>query len=353
MNKKITIQAHPIPLVFSSEQGTLDELERLLGDNIIIQSIKHGILSKVTPSIRSVLEKFDALNFRFNNLEELSDTVLKEIIHYEQYKGALIPRVVHHYWVGKSLSHAAMGNLYLWMEQTRKYNWKHILWTDSLVNGKFGNALLPMQFDMLSQGNIQVIDLALNPLEMNGEVCTAYDMLARMAGTDKYSVLPYLSDLARYCCLFHQGGIYVDVDINPGNVCLVSSLKHRNADSEIPLLGPCFRTRKDARVSGYYNTCQGIRETALLTMYNRNIIGNHFIATQAQTQIMEKTVRFAARKIMGTGYKTDGPSDLVHTIIKNTISKEIPDTGAILAETIPPWLFDINWVSEESDKLVI
>jgi mannosyltransferase OCH1-like enzyme len=339
--------------VFSSEQNTLGELERLLDGNAVMQSVKHGILSKIAPSVRLVLMKFEAFSLRFNSLDELADAILKEIIHHEQYKGELIPRIVHHCWIGKSLSHAAMGNLYLWMEQTEKYNWKHLLWTDTSINGKFGDTLLPMQFDILSRGNIQIMDMDSNALEMDSEVQSAYDMLGRMAKTSKLSVLPYLSDLARYSCLFQQGGVYIDVDISPGNVCLASSLKHRNTSKEIPLLGPGFRTRKDARALGYYSCHQGIRETALLKMYNRNIVGNHFIATKGKSQIMEKTARAAAQKIMATGCKTDGPSDLVHTIIKNTVSKEIPDTGAILAETIPPWLFDIGWVSDESDKLVI
>ena len=352
LQKKITVFTDSVPQIFSSEDGTLEELERVLSSNVLIQSIKQGILSKITPSITQVLVKIDALNLRFNSKEELAGFILKEILHYEQYKGEIIPRVIHHCWVGKSLSHTAMGNLYLWMEQTQKYNWKHLLWTDSAVNSKFEDTVLPMQFGLLSQGNIQIMDLASTVLEMEEEVQTAYGILVQQTESKKYAPLPYMSDLIRYSCLFHYGGIYIDVDINPGNVCLISSLKHRSSDSDIPLLGPCFRTQRDAKISGYYNCLRGNREAALLKMYNRNIIGNHFIATHAQNHVMKKTAGYAAQKIMATGYKTDGPSDLVHTIVKNTVSTDNPNIGTILAESIPPWLLDINWVSDESDKLV-
>ena len=352
LKKRITLFTDPVAQVFSSEEGTLEELERVLDSNVLIQSIKQGILSKITPSVTQVLEKIDTLNLIFNSKEELAVFILKEILHYEQYGGEIIPRVIHHCWLGKSLSHTAMGNLYLWMEQTQKYNWKHLLWTDSAVNNKFEDTVLPMQFDILSQGNIQIMDLASTALEMEEEVQTAYGILAQQAEAKKYAPLPFMSDLIRYNCLFHHGGIYIDVDINPGNVCLISSLKHRTAGSEVPLLGPGFRTQRDAKISGYYNCLYGNREAALLKMYNRNTIGNHFIATHAQNQILKKTACYAAQKIIATGYKTDGPSDLVHTIVKNTVSANNPNIGAILAESIPPWLLDINWVSDESDKLV-
>jgi hypothetical protein len=192
-----------------------------------------------------------------------------------------------------------------------------------------------------------VADVSQKGLGMSENDAKAYGILLQRALSGQKSALPSISDMVRYSQLFHEGGIYIDVDINPGNIDLGKPFCHRKVYDDIPLIGPALRTRHNAKVAGYYDFMLGKIETALIKMYNYHMLGNHFIATVAQNNRIKNALNNATHNALSQKCRTGGPWDLI-----NAIKAEQNDEHAVIANTIPPFLFDINWVSEDSDNLV-
>ncbi|MDR1345908.1 MAG: hypothetical protein LBK03_04310 [Bacteroidales bacterium] len=353
IHNKICIFTMPLAQHYSSSDDSLSKLIPLLENSACLKAVSNGGLAKIQPSVMDALLRMESRNYRCHSMEELAITVLKEMIHWEHYRGEEIPRIIHHFWAGGKLSHIAMSNIFAWMDQTEKYQWKHLLWTDRRINSQFSDQALNRQLETLSQANLEVLDVAEDAPDGETGIREAYDILIAQVFNHKKSALPYISDMVRYTKLFEHGGVYVDIDIHPGDINLSKSLRHRSASSDIPLLSPCIRTRHNARALGYYDTRNGQKEVALVTLYNRQMLNNNFIATKPQNHIMKSAVQRAAQKIVYTREKGNGPSDLINSVLEDPALIKEKNRNEIIAECIPTWLFDINWVTDESDQLVI
>lgn len=332
---------------YGNQDNNLSELKDQLQQNPIIESIENRVLPYLQQSIDQVLTRFDFQNRAFVNVDALAKAIAEELIENDSDVGEAIPKTIHHFWAGGKISKTAMKNIFNWRQKTVENSWNHLLWTDSRVNQVFESSNAE-QMEALQIAGIQIIDLAQLPLGMGKDTQEAYDTLASKATSGQKSVLPFMSDLARYSALYHQGGVYADVDIDPNNVSLEKTLKHRDEESEIPMLGPGFRTEKDAQEAGYLKPDFGAKESASLSMFNKNAFGNHFIATRAGTNVMKQSASNATKGLQNSGFDvTSGPGDVL-----KAMHAQNSDLDTVSAQAIPPWLFDMNWVTDESSSIV-
>ncbi|MDL2308857.1 hypothetical protein LJC53_04670, partial [Bacteroidales bacterium OttesenSCG-928-C03] len=329
---------------------TSNNLEECLKGDLIIKSLRNGILNELSPSIEDVMGIFVTSKRIFLSKEECAKAVFHEIIAPEHYSGSEIPKIIHHYWSGKHLSPSAMGNLFHWIAQTSKHGWRHLLWTDKEVNCLFPDDLRENQLELLSRSGIRICDIQDGCFKGEKEKA-AYRLLANRISERQHTILPYLSDITRYDVLYHWGGVYVDVDINPGKVDLNASLKHRTRN-DIPLLGPGFRTRDQAKATGYYGRRHGEKEKSLINSYSYQLLGNHFMATKPSNPILLDILSNTANFMLNDGEKTSGPKGMLKALIQWATSKTGKTTAQILSECIPPWVKDMEWVTLESDNLV-
>ncbi|MBD2692096.1 glycosyltransferase [Anabaena catenula] len=264
----------------------------------------------------------------------------------QQYQ---IPQRLHHFWAGGNLTQDALQNLIAWQEKAQTNAWSQTLWTDSKVNNHFNNPGLPQNLEFLKAQGINVQDMAHIGL-MNQESDMAYfNLRKQLLQTGDTSVLPYMSDLARYTHLYRQGGVYADVDINPGRVDLSNPLTHRDPVGEVPLLGPGFRTQQDA-ISLGYDPLQPSDSPSNLAAINNSFstyqIGNHFIATRPGTEMM-KTVSGIAAKNLNQSSVTNGPSDVIRAFAKQDL-----DLDQVHEQANGPWNPHIKWITDESNNTV-
>lgn len=322
------------------------ELMILLYKDPLIAFIKNGILSNLNKSVEDVICNSSIKNRTFESTYHLSRAIVEELIKNDNSMGEVIPRNIHHFWAGEEMSETAMDNILKWHKKAKKHQWKHFLWIDSVTNSFYYNEGKYMVH--LQDAGIEIKDFPQLLLEMSEDIQKAYNMLANKAYSKHKKSLLYMSDLARCTVLYHYGGVYCDVDIDPHKVSLEESLKHRDAESEIPMLGPCFRTEYDAKAAGYLDILPGAKETACLRMYDKRSFGNHFIATRGETNIMEQAVKNIIKSLKTSNYNTTlGPGDIVKAIYNRNNNYGITSTQAI-----PPWLFDMSWVTPESNNIV-
>ena len=334
---------------YGNRDYNIPELLEILEKNPIIDVIKKGILANNSKSISDLLSSSNFKNRIFENVYLLAGAIAEEFIKNDTDTGKPIPRIIHNFWTGGEMSENAVENVLKWYEKAKEYDWKHFLWTDSNVNQAFifnneNESLIKLQ-----TAGVQILDFPQLFREMPEDTQKAYNTLSHRAAFKHKRILPFLSDLARYNILYNQGGVYCDVDVAPGNVNLEKTLKHKDSENEIPLLGPCFRVKRDAKVAGYFENISGGKEAACLRMYNNLMVGNHFIATRPETDIMKQALGYSLKSLNYSNFtNTLGPRDIKTAILAKNI-----DIKIVSAQTIPPWLFDIDWITDESNNIVI
>jgi mannosyltransferase OCH1-like enzyme len=332
---------------YSNHDYSLPELMDTLLRNPIVETIKNGALSEVYRSIEDVLSLPNFRNKTFESIYHVARGIAEEIIKNDADVGEVIPRKIHHYWSGEEMSEIAMENILKWQAKSKAHNWEHFVWTDSTANKFYNND--GSRMSELQEAGIEIMDFPQLLLETGEDVQKAYNILVNKAYCKRKKSLLFMSDLARCTVLYHYGGVYCDVDVAPHKVSLEKSLKHRDAESTIPMLGPCFRTERDAKAAGYLDISPGAKEAACLRMYNRSIFGNHFIATRAGTDVMKHALENTNKSLQISNYNaTLGPGDIIKAMYTQNNNTKITS-----AQAIPPWLFDINWITKESNNIVL
>ena len=333
---------------YGNRDYTIPELMLMLARNPVIDAIENSVLSNSGKSIEEILNNQNFKNGDFENIYLLVRTIADEFIRNDKDTGEEIPRKIHHFWAGGEMSEIAVKNILKWNKKTKEYDWEHFLWTDLTANKAFSNKCKYMA--KLRKAGIQIMDFSQLLLEMPKDTQKAYSILLdKTVSLVRKRSLLFMSDLARYIILYNHGGVYCDVDIESDNINMEHSLRHRDKESEIPMLGPCFRIEQDARAAGYLNGEQGAKEASVLRMYNKAIFGIHFIATRAGTGIMKQAIENATKSLYVSNYNaTLGPGDIVKAMLGKNNNIKI-----VSAQAIPPWVFDINWITEESNNIVI
>ncbi|GAA0361498.1 glycosyltransferase [Bacillus horti] len=357
LQRKVTLRENNT--VYSSHYNNLDELEKLVRENLV----EPGVYDKLEPTIiEQTLTRFDFQNRSFSTISALVSAVIKEVNQTIRGSSAsveenaqTIPKYLHHFWAGGSLSKAALTNLFHWLAKAKDNGWEQYIMTDSIINANsmFEGSKLNHQLEMLGASGATIVDMAQLPLntgydERDNPVSKAYhhlrDKLFLQEGKSK---LPYISDLARYVQLFNLGGVYADVDISPGQVDLSRSLQMPEETGRVPYLGPGFRTEDDARRKGLFSEEPGKKEAALLGSFlNEYAIGNHFIGTTPRNPIISSTADVLSKNILESGVSNGGID-----VMKGMRNSGL-DLSESIAQSIPPWLMDVNWVTEESSSIV-
>ena len=271
-------------------------------------------------------------------LSALNQSILLE--HYQTAEE--VPKYLHHFWAGGDFSEAAFTNLLEWLAKANRYDWDQYILTDSVINASFGSDGLKRKLEILRESGSVIVDISQLPFASK----ESYLMLRKMVVERKdKSKLPYLSDLARYAQLLALGGVYVDVDVNPGTVTMSSVLTCING---IPQLGPCFRVRKDAEINGFFDPLEAVRMLGMVTMYSKdkNAIGNHFIVAPARNRVVAKANEIATSQVNAVQI-TNGGVDFLKAFSR------LDGLGAdAITASLPAWAMEVGWITAESDSLV-
>ena len=298
--------------------------------------------TNVIGDVERILTRFDFQGKRFRNMVKFVSAMNQEILVDRYATAEVVPKYLHHFWAGGALSDAAYLNLQSWHVKAEAGGWYQYLLTDSVVNKTFGDAKLTRQLEALQIIGCVVVDITQLPFASKG----VYEHLRKSVVEQGIkSKLPYLSDLARYAQLLALGGLYVDVDVAPGQVNMSEILICLQG---IPQLGPCFRTRSDAEFHGFCDVLESARVLAMVLMYSKDklAIGNHFIAAPARNAVVAKANEIASLQVSEVGL-TNGGIDFLKAFCK----LDGYGTDAIQA-TLPRWAMDVEWVTPESDNLV-
>jgi hypothetical protein len=317
---------------YSNHDGNLDKL---------VQKIFPLAATQNICEVSQVVWRFDFQNRKFANmvkfLSALNEAILLDI--YDKAKP--VPKYLHHFWAGGALSPAAFYNLQAWYQRAELGGWYQYILTDSVVNGAFADQTLQHQFSVLRSIGSVIVDIAQIPFRSK----PIYEQLRRTVVEQRMKAkLPYLSDLARYAQLLALGGLYVDVDVHPGTVDMRQVLLSMKG---IPQLGPCLRTTADAKLLGF-DTLESMRTVAMLKMFSKDklAIGNHFIAAPARNEVVARANEIASRQVSEFQI-TNGGIDF----LKAVASLDGVGTEAIAA-SLPAWIWDVVWVTPESDHTV-
>jgi Domain of unknown function (DUF4157)/Glycosyltransferase sugar-binding region containing DXD motif len=292
--------------------------------------------------VKQTLTRFDFQNRRFKNLVKFLTAMNEEILLDRYEKGDPVPKYLHHFWAGGALSDGAYLNLQSWHVKADAGGWYQYMLTDGVVNKAFGDAKLKRQLEALQIIGCVVVDIAQLPFASKA----VYEQLRKSVVEQGIkSKLPYLSDLARYAQLLAMGGLYVDVDVSPGQINMSEIL---TCAEGIPQLGPCFRTTKDAKLCGYFDPLESARILAVVLMYSKDMlnIGNHFIAAPARNVVVARANEIATTQVRKEGITLGGAD-----FLKAFCSLDGFGPNAIQA-ALPSWAQDIEWVTPESDNMV-
>jgi hypothetical protein len=335
---------------------------------------------------RTHLQTHEGLGTAFPSLGHVADSFITSVHHQVRGRangpGPAIPQNLHHFWAGGALSPGAYENLSAWTAQAAHHGWNQYIMTDSLVNEFFRTqeveakvkelesmgaqpaqiaafrrdyrTQLQRQLATLGARGATVVDMAQLPLgaghgTRDNPLQTAYrHMRQQLLTTGQKRVLPYLSDLARYSQLYRLGGVYADVDIHPGTVNLGQHLNMPEATGLVPHLGPGFRTQEQARDAGLFSPRTGDREAGLLDMFTsvKSAIGNHFIGTAARNPLIRTIADRASDNLLRTDV-TNGGLDVLWAMNRIGLNYQ-----AAVPQSVPPWLLDARWVTDESDHTV-
>lgn len=317
---------------YSNHDGNLDKL---------VQKVFPLAATQNICEVSQAVWRFDFQNRRFATMVKFL-SALNEAILLDTYdKATPVPKYLHHFWAGGALSQVAFANLQAWYQRADVAGWHQYVLTDSVVNDAFKDKTLQHQFQVLQGIGSVIVDVAQIPFRSK----PVYEQLRRTVVEQRMKAkLPYLSDLARYAQLLALGGLYVDVDVHPGSVDMRQVLLSLKG---IPQLGPCLRTTADAKLLGF-DTLESMRTVAMLKMFSKDklAIGNHFIAAPARNKVVARADEIATRQV-NEFQITNGGIDF----LKAVASLEGVGTEAITA-SLPAWIWDVVWVTPESDHTV-
>ncbi|MFE0419130.1 TcdA/TcdB catalytic glycosyltransferase domain-containing protein [Streptomyces tendae] len=198
-----------------------------------------------------------------------------------------IPSEVHFIWVGGDIPGPALENIIGWAQRAANTDWTINLWTDK--NTKIGWS---------SWSKIKVTG-KLKQRSIEEALDSRVEASYKTATTDpKQKAYPFASDIARYCILKKFGGVYADVDLGSGTVNLQGS-EPRLREQDLPVMGPLVRDQRQLGGNGL-DRKKPIKEQirpVVAHLLRTGGYGNHFIAAQKNSAVMEKLIARIAGKI--------------------------------------------------------
>jgi hypothetical protein len=264
-----------------------------------------------------------------------------------------IPALIHFIWLGKPPSPDAIANILGWAGQADGTSWRIKLWTDNALKAPgWEEALAPLG---AAGKRITVHDTR----KIVKPVLASY-LAALGAEPAAYNMA---SDLARYCILLQEGGVYMDVDLGPGTVDL-SSVPVLSVD-DFPVVAAQLRdaqaldeelpTWKQEKIS--FDTAVRL---AVGKAYAKNALNNNMLITHAGTEFMRSLIRRCVNtlKVMdddrelwsGMAATLTGPTALIDEMVTRL---GVDETVArhFAPEVFMNWK-SLQWITAESQNQV-
>ncbi|MER5848119.1 glycosyltransferase [Streptomyces sp. NPDC002012] len=241
--------------------------------------------------------------------QQLSDTVLSEStatapardalpagpIHYVGAGAgppAAVPKELNFIWLGGELTEGARANIQEWAAKAKEAQWKLTIWTDG--NGRKNNREFLkglVDSDTVHQG--QVKDLFARDKSPGGEKLPSKVSALYDAARDRNS-FAMASDVARYALLHKHGGVYLDVDLGPGEVVLrPEGVTLPKGDDTLPMFGPMLQdlgsVRKVLGLEENAPVAERIQEAAEVA-YKQGLFGNQFIVAHPRSRFMKQVL---------------------------------------------------------------
>jgi hypothetical protein len=229
----------------------------------------HATLSAIDRKVRNQLE------------------VVGYLAYVQQLPLKAVDKRLHFCWSGGPLRDSAVANIVAWARLATRAGWEVTVWTDE-VKKTWPSTITTT----LKQNKVNIRDV--NEKIMDHRLWDSYKLLVRGQKPN----YPAGSDLARYSILAQLGGVYVDVDIAPGELYDLDRLA---APVRLPLLAPQMRDMKWLRAhlrvdpkapltQAHVMRCA--RAQLAVGMYN-----NNFIACPAGSPAMTAIITAAQAKI--------------------------------------------------------
>ncbi|MGW4251918.1 glycosyltransferase [Streptomyces californicus] len=196
-----------------------------------------------------------------------------------QGEATSIPKRLNFIWLGGEMTTAARDNLRNWASMAENSGWDMRIWTDK--NGRAANKDF---LEVLAPHGVSSppVDTVFGTKRLGRYT----DPVLSRAGNlyekgQELRSFALASDAARYAILYQQGGVYLDVDVAPGNFVLPAEGVQMPSGDTLPMFGP--RLRDAASVLGQEAppdaeiTPEAVRAKAV-EMYDRGELGNQLIA---------------------------------------------------------------------------
>jgi hypothetical protein len=273
-------------------------------------------------------------------LSELGCTVegAAKLLAMNNYTGTAIPRRVVQFWTGGAMDDVSMGNVLEWKTRCDAASWQYVLYTFSETNGSAFDAMT----NSLKAEGVVVKEYCPSPLAT--EAIGA--LSAKYADTANKYVLAFLCDIARADLLVQQGGLYVDVDVNPGDWMPGEDL-HLRDEQAIPLLAPVWRTAEIASNAGYFGEATEKAE-AVLSCYAEQSVSIKLMACEEGNECVKEMLQHNAAAVNNEGHVGYGAYSLIVAINKVCAANSGSFAPANLIRACPPFALSVRWVTGAS-----
>ncbi|MFD9701557.1 hypothetical protein [Lentzea sp. NPDC059081] len=196
-----------------------------------------------------------------------------------------IPHNVNFFWSGRAISKNALDNVIAWATAAAGTDWTVTMWSDLKISDwDAGNARAK-----LKRAGVAFKDA--RP-EIDSRLDSAYALAAEHN-------LAACSDLFRWSLFKKTGGVYVDVDIAPGDIDF-RTLSHKASQLSLPLYAPGLRDLGTVReVLGMARnapvTTEHIRQ-AIDAQISLGVINSNFIALQTGSMYVDPMINKITEK---------------------------------------------------------
>ncbi|MFJ6490499.1 glycosyltransferase [Streptomyces californicus] len=223
-----------------------------------------------------------------------------------------IPKRLNFIWLGGDMKPEARANLRNWAEKAQNAAWDMSVWTDE--KGRTANADFLAELAEYGVSSPSV-DTAFGQKRLLGNTAKSLSRAESLYETgQKLRSFALASDAARYAILYKQGGVYLDVDVAPGNFVLPSEGVRMPSGDTLPMFGPRLRDASSvlgtSPLPGAQLTLEAIRAKAV-EMYDRGELGNQLIAAHQKNPFL--------RYLLTELVKLDSLSDLERDVKLNEI----------------------------------
>jgi hypothetical protein len=284
-----TVQRAPLDIVHQGAGATAREMLDSDQEDDVRDYVFTSLGKGDREAVELILKRLQAVDPTPKYLENLTEVVSA----FPSEERPRIPPLVHFIWIGGNISKGALDNVVNWAGRAKNTDWRINLWTDRTSKWSKTDSLKVWRNSIV----FRYIEDALDE-----RLATTY----KTATTGPQKAFPLASDIARYSILKKYGGVYADVDLGAGRV----ELKETGAalrKNDAPVLGPLIRDTKHlntvlgeagAEKATGRPTAEQIKVAADYLLSTGGY-GNHFIAVQKDSAVMEKMISKIAGKIEG------------------------------------------------------